>query len=166
MQPRFYRHLIINNSNRARRRAWVLMMYFGLISWVGCISLVFGKSTSQSDTPWLSWSLVAFGSVAMLLWLVGLFTVSGTAAYTLSGPLVFRVVTEPEERKPDERQRAVQNRAGHLTFMVTVFILGAAYLYWILAEAVGLSSLPIPPTRVLVWLFGGLIKLRTNIWDT
>ena len=124
------------------------MMYFGLISWVGGISLVFGKSTSQPDTPWLSWSLVVFGSVAMLLWLVGLFTVSGTAAYALSGPLVFRVVTEPEERKPDERQRAeMQNRAGYLAFMIITFVLGAAYLYWFLAEAVGLSSLPIPPTR-------------------
>lgn len=95
----------------------------------------------------------------MLLWLAGLFTVSGTVAYTLSGPLVFRVVTEPEERKPDERQRAVNYRAGYLAWIITAFLIVLVYVYWLLGAIVGVAFVTIPQPEVLLFLFGGFIAL-------
>lgn len=155
-----YQRFIIRNSSRRRRRFWVVVMYAGLAGWIGCNIVSTGTSAFQTATSWMPWWLLpALSFVAMLYWILGFFTVAGTVAYTLSGPLVFKVVTEPEERKPDERQRAVWHRAGYLAWIVTACVLMAAYVYWTLAVGFRLSLLPVPRTEVLLWLFAGAIIL-------
>ena len=155
MQPRFYRSFIVKNSSRKRRRVWVAVMYAGLIAWTVCSAYLWKFAVSRLNVPWSPWSLMALDLASVLAWSIGTIAVSGTVAYTLSGSLVFRVATEPEERKPDERQRATHHRAGYLAWIFTVCLIGMTYIYWMVVEVAGLS-LPVPRTEVLVWVFGGV----------
>jgi hypothetical protein len=163
MQPRLYRQYIVENFNRKRRRVWVVLMYVGLIFWTGCNAFSL-ETTTEQYTPWFPWPFLAFSFVAALLWFISLCTVSGTMAYTLSGPLVFQVTSEPEERKPDERQRTVQYRAGYRAFAITMCLIGAAYLYWLLAEVFGILPLSVPEPEVLAVILSGAIAMIGSLY--
>lgn len=130
MWKRRYRRFVIRNSSRERRRSWVTVMYAGLAGWT-ISSLLLGLVFSQDNIPlWLPETSLIFFAVGFLLWGWGFAVTLMTSSYVSHGRLIFSSHMEPQDRKLDERQRAMWHRASRAAYLVVLGVLLVAHLYW------------------------------------
>lgn len=135
---------MVQNSGLKRCRSWVAVMYSGLVGWT-IASVILSLSSLEDAMP--SWTIFAVFTAFAALGAVGFFVTSHTSTHVAHG---LKAEMTPQDLEPDERQRALRDRAMRRAYFVVsgtlLFITGYWLFVWPLlrlleAEVTGLLLL-------------------------